>query len=239
MVKDLVVNLTVGSDRDVAAQFAISIAEAFEAHIAGIAFAYDPVVTPTVMDGLSAATWIESQRSESRGAAQVAIDAFERAARQARLSAEPRLIEASLGSAATLFGRIARRFDLAVVGQRDPDRGTPDDLILEAALLESGRPVAVVPYIQRRGLTLDRVLACWDAGRNAARAMGWGGGRPARKRLPTSGVATKRQREEASHPRDLGHRRVPNRFLQARVERLESPCSSGYDNGWLSLVDLS
>jgi len=171
MVKDLVVNLTVGSDRDVAAQFAISIAEAFEAHIAGIAFAYDPVVTPTVMDGLSAATWIESQRSESRGAAQVAIDAFERAARQARLSAEPRLIEASLGSAATLFGRIARRFDLAVVGQRDPDRGTPDDLILEAALLESGRPVAVVPYIQRRGLTLDRVLACWDAGRNAARAI--------------------------------------------------------------------
>ena len=51
MIKDLVANLTVGADRDVAAEFAISIAEAFEAHIAGIAFAYDPVITPTVMDG--------------------------------------------------------------------------------------------------------------------------------------------------------------------------------------------
>ncbi len=59
MIKDLVVNLTVGADRDPAAQFAISIAAEFEAHIAGIAFAYDPVITPTVMDGLSAG-WVDA-----------------------------------------------------------------------------------------------------------------------------------------------------------------------------------
>ena len=53
----------------------------------------------------------------------------------------------------------------------DPDRRAPDDLFIEAALLESGRPVTVVPYIQRGGLKLDRVLVCWDAGRNAARAI--------------------------------------------------------------------
>jgi nucleotide-binding universal stress UspA family protein len=29
-----------------------------------------------------------------------------------------------------------------------------------------------VPYIQKRGLTLERVLACWDGGRTAARAIG-------------------------------------------------------------------
>jgi hypothetical protein len=57
MIRDLVVNLGVGTDRDWAAQFAISIAAAFEAHIAGIAFAYDPAMTPTLMDGLSAG-WI-------------------------------------------------------------------------------------------------------------------------------------------------------------------------------------
>jgi nucleotide-binding universal stress UspA family protein len=170
MIKDLVVNLTVGADRDPAAQYAVSIAEAFEAHIAGIAFAYDPVITPTVMDGLSAA-WVDTQRTENRAAAQAAIDRFEAAIKREGLSAEHRIIEASLGGAANLFGRIARRFDLAVVGQMAPERVMPDDLLIESALFESGRPMVVVPYIQKEGLKLDRVMVCWDSSRNAARAI--------------------------------------------------------------------
>jgi nucleotide-binding universal stress UspA family protein len=170
MIKDLVVNLTVGADRDHAAQFAVSIAQAFEAHIAGIAFAYDPVITPTVMDGLSAA-WVDTQRSENRAAAQTAIDRFEATIKREGLSAEHRIIETSLGGAASTFGRIARRFDLAVVGQMDPERMMPDDLLIESALFESGRPVMVVPYIQKEGLKLDRVMVCWDGSRNAARAV--------------------------------------------------------------------
>ena len=39
MIKDLVVNLGLTTDRDAAAEFAISIAETFQAHVAGIAFA--------------------------------------------------------------------------------------------------------------------------------------------------------------------------------------------------------
>jgi nucleotide-binding universal stress UspA family protein len=174
MIKDLVVNLTVGADRDAAAQFAVSIAQTFEAHIAGIAFAFDPIITPiitpTIMDGLSAA-WVDTQRIENRAAAQAAIDHFEAAATRQGLSAEHRLIEASLGGAAGLFGRIARRFDLAVVGQMEPDRMAPDNLFVESALFESGRPTVVVPYIQKEGLKLGRVLVCWDGSHNAARAM--------------------------------------------------------------------
>jgi len=170
MIKDLVVNLTVGADRDHAAQFAVSIAEAFEAHIAGVAFSYDPVITPTVMDGLSAA-WVDTQRAENRAAAQTAIDRFEATVKREGLSAEHRIIETSIGGAASMFGRIARRFDLAVVGQMDPERMMPDDLLIESALFESGRPVVVVPYIQKEGLKLDRVMVCWDASRNAARAI--------------------------------------------------------------------
>jgi len=170
MFKDLVVNLTVGTDRDPAAQFAVSIAAAFEAHIAGIAFAYDPVITPNVMDGLSVA-WVDTQRAENLAAAREAVDRFEAAAKRESLSAEHRIIEASLGKAANLFGRLARRFDLAVVGQMDPEQMLPDGLLIEAALFESGRPAVVVPYIQKEGLKLDRVLVCWDGGRSAARAI--------------------------------------------------------------------
>jgi nucleotide-binding universal stress UspA family protein len=170
MIKDLVVNLTVGTDLDPAARFAISIAAKFDAHVAGIAFAYDPVITPTVMDGLSAA-WVDAQQTENRATAEKAVDRFEAAAKRQGLSAEHRIIEASLGGAANLFGRIARRFDLAVVGQTDPERMLPDDLLIEAALFESGRPVVIVPYIHREDLKLDHVLACWDGSRNAARAI--------------------------------------------------------------------
>ena len=45
-----------------------------------------------------------------------------------------------------------------------------DGLIVEAALFDSGRPMLVVPYIQRNGLKLDRILLCWDGSRSAARA---------------------------------------------------------------------
>jgi len=170
MIKDLVVNLAVGADRDTAAQFAVSIAATFEAHIAGVAFAYDPVITPTVMDGLSGG-WVDAQRAENQAAAQKAVDRFEAAAKLQGLSAEHRIIEASLGKAASLFGHMTRRFDLAVVGQTDPERILPDDLMIEAALFESGRPMVVVPYIQKQGLKLNRVLVCWDGSRSAARAI--------------------------------------------------------------------
>ena len=73
--------------------------------------------------------------------------------------------------AADIFGHFARRFDLSIVGQADPDVVGPQEPIIEAALFQSGRPVVVVPYIQKSGLTLNRVLVCWDGGRQAARAI--------------------------------------------------------------------
>jgi nucleotide-binding universal stress UspA family protein len=170
MIKDLVVNLPVGHRPIAAADYAISIAEAFGAHISGIAFAYEPVVAPTVMGGVPS-DWIDAQRAESAKAADAAIARFEAASQRAGLSAEHRMLPATVGSAADLFGRIARRFDLSVVGQTEPERPAPEELIIESALFESGRPVIVVPYIQKQGLKLDRVLVCWDGSRTATRAI--------------------------------------------------------------------
>jgi nucleotide-binding universal stress UspA family protein len=170
MIKDLVVNLSVGTGRDPATQFAISVAAAFQAHIEGIAFAYDPAVAPNFLDGLSAG-WIDAQRAENLAAAQGAVDRFEAAAGRDGVSAEHQIIESGIGEAPKLFAFIARHFDLSVVGQTEPDLTLPEDLVIEAALFESGRPTIVVPYIQQGALRLDRVLVCWDHGHNAARAV--------------------------------------------------------------------
>ena len=170
MIKDLVVNLSASDGADPASDYAISVADAFRAHAFGIAFAYEPILPPSVMGGLPPEI-IESQRAEGENAATAVIARFEESARRAGLSAKSRMIPTSLAGAADVFGRIARRFDLSVVGQAEPDTVAPQELIIEAALFESGRPVLVVPYIQKQGLKLDRVLVCWDASRNAARAI--------------------------------------------------------------------
>jgi nucleotide-binding universal stress UspA family protein len=171
MIKDIVVNLALARAHDPATDYAISVARTFGAHITGIVFVYDPVISPTIMDGVSA-EWIDAQRAESNAMAQAAIDRFEQAAGRDGLSFRNRVIEATLGGATDLFGRIGRRFDLVVVGQREPDHLAPSDLFVEAALFESGRPAIIVPYIQKEDLKLERVLVCWDGGRTAARAMG-------------------------------------------------------------------
>ena len=170
MIKDIALALDVGASRDAALDYAISVAAAFDAHVAAIAFAYEPVMPP--IDSVSAVPFdiLDAEREESRNAATAAISRFNEAARRAAVSAETRLIEASATGATKVFGSIARSFDLAIVNQVDPN-SLRDHLMIEGALFDSGRPVLVVPYIQRTGLKLDRVMACWDGSRNAARAI--------------------------------------------------------------------
>jgi nucleotide-binding universal stress UspA family protein len=171
MIKDVVVNLSGRGRQDLAADYAVSIAATFRAHLVGVAFVNDAVIPDGSLGGIPV-DLIELQREENSKAAKEAIERFEASTKAAGVSAETRMLEASLGGGATLFGGIARRFDLAVVGQAQREHGASEQqLMIEAALFESGRPLVVVPYIQKSGLKLDRVIVCWDAGRTAARAI--------------------------------------------------------------------
>lgn len=169
MIKDIVVNLGLG-ERDPAGDFAVSVADAFEAHLLGVAFAYEPIIPGTVMGGIPPEL-IESQRAESNTKARNAIARFEQAAKRAGISSETRAMSASISGAADQFGHLARRFDLAVVGQPERERAMADEVVDEGVLFESGRPVIFVPFIQKTGLKLDRVMVCWDGSRTAARAV--------------------------------------------------------------------
>jgi nucleotide-binding universal stress UspA family protein len=170
MIKDLVVNLTGGGPQDFAADYAVSIAKTFGAHIGGVAFVYEPVIPGSLLGGIPV-DLIEAQREENAKSANAAVARFEAATGTAGLSAETRILDASMAGAADLFGRIARRFDLAIVGQARPREGSSEELLIEGALFESGRPVVVVPHVQRQGLKLERVLVCWDGSRPATRAI--------------------------------------------------------------------
>ena len=169
MIKDIIVNLEHKIARDPARDFAITIAETFDAHVAGIAFAYAPHFSGYVM--LEIPSEIVAQMiAESEKAALAAIEHFEAAARRSLLSAEHRLFK-SIGSLAPLIlSTLARRFDLGVLMQSEPN-GVDNDDMIETSLFQSGRPLMVVPYIQKDGLKLDHVVCCWDGSRAAARAI--------------------------------------------------------------------
>jgi len=170
MIKDIVVNLSVGERASPAGDYAVSVAAAFDAHLAGIAFLYDPII-PVSGAGYIPAEVIESQERENEAATKAALDRFNAACKRAGVSAEPLTLSASFSGVGDQFGRIARRFDLSIVGQSEPETSAAEEMIAEAALFESGRPVIVVPYIQKAPLKLDRVMLCWDGSRAAARAI--------------------------------------------------------------------
>ena len=171
MIKDIVANLPLRDSPDVVVHFAVSVAAAFNAHLAGIAFVYEPII-PVMIDmyGIPPDV-IESQRVENQRAAKAAVGRLDEASRNAGIAAEARMLDTAVATTPGVFARLARRFDLSILGQPEPEQPALDRLIVEAALFDAGRPVLVVPYIQRAGLKLDRILLCWDGSRSAARAV--------------------------------------------------------------------
>jgi nucleotide-binding universal stress UspA family protein len=173
MIKDIVVNLSVREGGKSTADYAVSVASALEAHIAGIAFVYD-VKIPMSELGYNPAGIMDvtdALRRDNEAAAKAALDRFAAAAARAGVSAEPRMLSANSDNAGDQFSRIARRFDLAIVGQTERGGSTVEAIISESTLFGSGRPMIVVPYIQKTPFKLDRVMVCWDGSRPAARAI--------------------------------------------------------------------
>jgi len=170
MIKDIIVNLGADKGGDPATDYAISVAVAFDAHIAGIAFVYDPFDLVSHL-GYIATDVVEAQWRDYKAEAQAAFDRFGQTASRAGVSAEPMMLRASFAGVGDRFGTIARRFDLAVVDQATPDSSTIEGMIIEGALFDSGRPVIIVPYMHKAPLKLDRVMVCWDGSRPAARAI--------------------------------------------------------------------
>ena len=169
MIKDIIVHLEHQAERDPARDFAVTIAEIFDAHLAAVAFAYAPDFPGYVM--LEIPPDIAAQMiAESEKAALAAIERFEAAARRSLISAEHRLLKPVGASAPAVLSTLARRFDLGVFMQSEPN-GVDNDDMIEASLFESGRPLIVVPYIQKDGLKLDHVVCCWDGSRAATRAI--------------------------------------------------------------------
>src|SRR5512134_36361 len=115
MIKDIVVNLSLGDRRDAATELAVDLASKLEAHIAGLALTYEPFIPAAEM--VVPQEMIDMQRDENERLSSAAIARFDELARRNSVSAETRNIESPASMAPDIFARVARRFDLAVVSQ--------------------------------------------------------------------------------------------------------------------------
>ena len=205
MFKDIVVNLSAGKSGKIVGDYAISIASRLEAHITGIAIAFVPDIQRAGMAFLSAEK-IEALQRDNEAATETIVEWFAAATASAGVSAEKRVLRANMSYAADHFGRIARRFDLAIVGQVDPDGSPIQAMISESTLFESGRPMIIVPYVQTTPLKLDRIMVCWDVSRPAARAIA--DAMPFLKRagnIEVVSVTSERGKQDEIEGADMGH----------------------------------
>ena len=173
MIRDILVNLTQGKETDPAAAYATSLAAQFSAHLTGLAVTYEIDVPPFYMGALPT-DFIETQMAENAAAAHRTIETFSSGAETAAITYEVRQLNGSLGVAASTLAEMARTFDLTVVAQPDPDQPGPEEVIAETVLLESGRAVLIVPYVQRTPYRAGRAVVAWDGSRAAARALAEG-----------------------------------------------------------------
>ncbi len=83
---------------------------------------------------------------------------------------EWRVVESQVPDRTELVLKHGRMVDLIVLGQSDPSDDRQERELAEHVIMDSGRPVMVVPASGRLDSVGNYILVAWDGGREAARA---------------------------------------------------------------------
>lgn len=167
-IKDILVHVDSSPRSKTRLEVATVVARRFEAHVVGLHVQQDTVAPGYTAIELREAL-IRLNREAAERAAGVAKTQFERQLAGIQLSTEWRTATGFVDDQVALHARYA---DLCILGQPSPD-ATPslDEAALDRILLETGRPVLVVPFAGRFDTIGTRVLVAWDGSRAATRAI--------------------------------------------------------------------
>ncbi|MDF1747711.1 MAG: universal stress protein [Alphaproteobacteria bacterium] len=149
---------------------ALELAEAQDAHLIGCAVEAEPRI-PTYAAAQIPADVIATMVEEQRQYVEAAKASFDKLVAASAWTDRSEFVKAK-GDTTRALSRIGRGCDLIVLGQSEPDNDfveiedLPDNLVLE-----SGRPVLIIPYIGKTQRIGGHVLLCWTDTREAARAL--------------------------------------------------------------------
>ena len=147
----------------------MSWAEKFQAHLIGLS-----VVPPLIVTGAPSGPpiVIDAHCQLYRDDNPAMKAAFDAAARGRALVAEWRDDDAGGFTVADVVLPYARTADLVVASQTDAEWPGSDSLdIADRLVIESGRPVLIVPNSGQHERVGEKVLVAWNARREAARAV--------------------------------------------------------------------
>lgn len=147
-------------------QVACQLAARFDAHVIGL-FVQPTYYIPPELGAYGPTVPVALIEEKMGEAAQAARAIFDSAASASTgCSLEWRT---GKGDAATVVATHARYADLVVLNQTDPDEGRSH--FTDTMMLSVGRPVLLVPYVGQLDCIGDRILVCWNASHEAARAV--------------------------------------------------------------------
>jgi nucleotide-binding universal stress UspA family protein len=173
-LKDLLLHVDGARGHEARLRIAAELARRNQAHLAGL-FVIEPVTftgffSPGGAD-LAQAELLQAIQQEHESRRRTLAErlgaTFRARIDDAGVLGEWRVTEGDPSERVTLQGRYA---DLVILGQSDPDATSFGSAVPEAALLGSGRPVLVVPYIGADRPIGHHVLLAWNSSREAARA---------------------------------------------------------------------
>lgn len=146
-----------------------SIGQRFDAHVIAL-YVMPPV--PTYGPTAFGAGYIEAGLKAFRDEADRVRKAFEDASRGRPIVPEWRLVESGERTVADIVVEVGRCADLIILGQRDRSFDFSSVLdVPERVIMESGRPVLMVPNSGRFPTIGERVTVAWNQRREAARAI--------------------------------------------------------------------
>ncbi len=170
-INDMHVIVDLSGERRPAA-IAADLAHLLDAHLTGVALAFEPVVPVYTMTTPLPTDLIVAAHEQAVSDAKQAATAFEHIAAAAGVRYASRTTESVGGDGLEGVTRGLAMSDLLVVGQQNPDAPEPmREALIEAMLFQSGAPILIVPYAGVRTFTPGRAIVAWDGGAAAAHAV--------------------------------------------------------------------
>lgn len=150
---------------------AVKLAKAVSAHLTALCLVPEPFL-PAMLGAHIPADLLAAQLAEAERSADDRLAVAGASAQQSGVLFATARETAAADRLPTLLAQHARRADLTIVGQPDPEHGDLDmSLLAEAAFMDSGRPALVVPWDGTLAISPQRILVAWDGSREAARAV--------------------------------------------------------------------
>ena len=112
-IKDIIVGLAVWAERDPGRDYAVDLANHFNSHITGAAYAIEPPLT-VGMIGEVPADLFSDYRAKAKRAAEAAVAEFKKQATRSGVHAISIVEEATVDQATAGFCKLARTRDLSI-----------------------------------------------------------------------------------------------------------------------------